>query len=144
MLIATYQMPPFTTRQEAIDMAKPHGMTIKSFSSGSATDGDHKAVFFAPSRAQIDGFSAAVSYGPESVTEPRDITDKVGPVTDAEIESLRPVHQSLMRRSLAGDSYVTIAEEMQMQVGTVRSGLNRARNAILKMREAAPRQQAAE
>ena len=56
-LMATYSMPRFTTREDAIAMAEPHGMKLVSFEKAPHRS-NWFAVFEAPGRSAIDGLSA--------------------------------------------------------------------------------------
>ncbi len=63
-LLVTYEMPGFTSREDAEAMAKPHGLTLTEWDVRSA----HKiAKFTCDSQAQVDGFAADLSYGPLGV-----------------------------------------------------------------------------
>mgnify|MGYP000529384847 CR=1 FL=1 len=61
-------------------------------------------------------------------------TDQVGEITADELAALAEHHQIILARAMAGESYITIAEQTGLKLGTVRSRLNRARNAVLAQR----------
>jgi len=59
MLVATYEMPSFTTKKDAEDMAKPHGLKLVSFE---RLNGNLIAKFEAAHAHQVGAFSADLSY----------------------------------------------------------------------------------
>ncbi len=61
---AVFHMPGFTTRDDAVAMAQPHGLVLLNFA---RTAGRVRAMFSSPSREAIDAFSADLSYGPARV-----------------------------------------------------------------------------
>jgi len=64
-MIATYHLPTATPKSEAVNIAKPHGLTLISWE----PRWKHvEAVFKAPNAEAIDGMSADLSYKPETVT----------------------------------------------------------------------------
>jgi len=65
MILATFEMPSFTSRADATDMAKPHGLKLLYFKS---RDGMKVAMFEAADDKQIAAFSADLSYGPTKVS----------------------------------------------------------------------------
>ena len=60
-LLVTYEMPSFTSREDAEVMAKPHGLTLTEWEVRSARK---IAKFTCESQEQVNSFIADLSYHP--------------------------------------------------------------------------------
>ena len=71
------------------------------------------------------------TYGtPSDGVDPREDDDGYGDEVSAALAALEPRQRELVVRSNRGDRYVDIAEDLGMPLGTVMSGLSRARKRL--------------
>jgi len=71
-------------------------------------------------------------------TTTKNVTKDLGEVKPEELAKLPNHHRQVLEPYLAGDhTYEGLAADLNIPVGTVRSRLNRARNALVKARAAA-------
>jgi RNA polymerase sigma-70 factor (ECF subfamily) len=113
-----YRIAVNTAKKALVDMKRDPVVTYSALSSGSGDDDDETSF---PGLEPID------SETPEAILASKEIAATVNAAIDALSEDLR---QAITLREIEGLSYEEIAVLMNCPIGTVRSRIFRAREAI--------------